>query len=393
MVLYDFLKTDYQKFQDMIKEWPAELYSIQAIISAVQEQLEKDPKNQVLLETLGEMYTKQKRYDKSLAIYLQLGHKNVFNLIHVHNLFKSIKDKIVMLIEFHPSKAIKMFLDNTDKVPVDDVVRQLSKRPELQHMYLDTLLQKDPEAGQDYHELQVALYAEYERDRLLPFLRNSNYYPLQKALAECEQRHLIPEMVFLHSRMGNNKKALHLIIEELQDVEKAIEFCMEQNDEDLWEDLIKCSLDKPAFITCLLHNIGTHVDPIKLIQRIPAGMNIPGLRDSLVKILQDYNLQISLREGCEKILVKDSASLMQRLNKVQQRGVGVDDETTCSGCRANVIAEDSRNASNILVFFCKHVYHEDCLPSVRNLGPFCQICTGKTQRLRTIKSRSGSIYK
>ncbi|KXJ11617.1 Vacuolar protein sorting-associated protein 41-like [Exaiptasia diaphana] len=71
MVLYDFLKTDYQKFQDMIKEWPAELYSIQAIISAVQEQLEKDPKNQVLLETLGEMYTKQKRYDKSLAIYLQ----------------------------------------------------------------------------------------------------------------------------------------------------------------------------------------------------------------------------------------------------------------------------------------------------------------------------------
>ncbi|KAK3752405.1 hypothetical protein QZH41_008609, partial [Actinostola sp. cb2023] len=180
MVLYDFLKTDCQKFQDMVKEWPSDLYSIQAIISAVQEQLEKDPKNRLLLETLGEMYTRQKRYDRSLAIYLKLGHHDVFNLIHEHNLFKSIKDKIVMLIELAPVKAVKMFLDNLDKVSVDDVVRQLNKRPELLHTYLDALLQKDPEAGMDYHELQVGLYAEFDRDRLLPFLRNSNYYPLQK---------------------------------------------------------------------------------------------------------------------------------------------------------------------------------------------------------------------
>lgn len=48
----------------------------------------------------------------------------------------------------------------------------------------------------------------------------------------------------------------------------------------------------PAFITGLLNNIGTHVDPILLIHRIKEGMEIPNLRDSLVKILQDYNLQV-----------------------------------------------------------------------------------------------------
>lgn len=47
-----------------------------------------------------------------------------------------------------------------------------------------------------------------------------------------------------------------------------------------------------AFITGLLNNIGTHVDPILLIHRIKEGMEIPNLRDSLVKILQDYNLQV-----------------------------------------------------------------------------------------------------
>lgn len=111
-----------------------------------------------------------------------------------------------------------------------------------------------------------------------------------------------------------------MIMEELQDVDKAIEFAKEQDDAELWEDLISYSIDKPrillswplflsfaclnmwrflslappAFITGLLNNIGTHVDPILLIHRIKEGMEIPNLRDSLVKILQDYNLQVWL---------------------------------------------------------------------------------------------------
>lgn len=93
--------------------------------------------------------------------------------------------------------------------------------------------------------------------------------------------------------MGNTKQALKLITSELKDVDKAIDFCKEHNDKELWEDLIKFSMDKPSFITGLLHNIGTHVDPIILIRQIREGMEIPGLRDSLVKILQDYNLQVS----------------------------------------------------------------------------------------------------
>jgi len=47
-----------------------------------------------------------------------------------------------------------------------------------------------------------------------------------------------------------------------------------------------------AFITGLLNNIGTHVDPIILIQKIREGLEIPGLRNSLVQILHDYYLQV-----------------------------------------------------------------------------------------------------
>ncbi len=67
--------------------------------------------------------------------------------------------------------------------------------------YLDRLFKKDPHLGQDFHARQVKLYAEYDRDRLLPFLRSSIYYPLQGALDECQERDLIPEMVYL---LGNH---------------------------------------------------------------------------------------------------------------------------------------------------------------------------------------------
>ena len=67
----------------------------------------------------------------------------------------------------------------------------------------------------------------------------------------------------------------------------------EYDDVDLWHDLIDFSINKPYFVHVLLHNIGTHVDPRILVERIENGREIPGLRDSLVQIMQDYRLQVS----------------------------------------------------------------------------------------------------
>lgn len=55
--------------------------------------------------------------------------------------------------------------------------------------------------------------------------------------------------VTLHpGRMGNCRRALQMIMEELQNVDKAIEFAKEQDDAELWEDLISYSIDKPRIL-------------------------------------------------------------------------------------------------------------------------------------------------
>uniref|UniRef100_A0A8D2NZT3 Vacuolar protein sorting-associated protein 41 homolog n=1 Tax=Zosterops lateralis melanops TaxID=1220523 RepID=A0A8D2NZT3_ZOSLA len=375
MVLHEFLESDYEGFATLVKEWPGDLYNNTIIVQAVVDHLKKDPQNRTLLRTLAELYTYDQRYGRALEIYLTLRHKDVFQLIHKHNLFSSIRDKIVLLMDFDSEKAVDMLLDNEDKISVS-ITSSWHGSPML---YLHKLFKRDHHKGQRYHEKQISLYAEYDRPNLLPFLRDSTHCPLEKALEICQQRNFVEETVYLLSRMGNSRSALKMIMEELQDVDKAIEFAKEQDDGELWEDLILYSIDKPPFITGLLNNIGTHVDPILLIHRIKEGMEIPNLRDSLVKILQDYNLQILLREGCKKILVADSLSLLKKMHRTQMKGVLVDEENICESCLSPILPSDASKSFSVIVFHCRHMFHRECLPVSNTVSSvqFCNICSAK----------------
>lgn len=99
------------------------------------------------------------------------------------------------------------------------MVKQLEEKPHYLYMYLDSLFDKDPQFCLPYSDRIVELYADYDHDRLMPFLRASNFYDLEKALKICRERDYVTEMVFLLGRMGNNKQALMLIIERLGDVQ------------------------------------------------------------------------------------------------------------------------------------------------------------------------------
>ena len=75
-----------------------------------------------------------------------------------------------------------------------------------------------------------------------------------------------------------------------------------------------------AFIRGLLENVGADIDPIRLIRRIKNGLEIPGLKEALIKILQDFHLQISLLEGCQEILNGDGSDFSRKLQVNQTAG-------------------------------------------------------------------------
>lgn len=228
-------------------------------------------------------YLRNRQPGKALPYYLRLRDPHAFVLVRDYNLFTDIQDQALELVEFdeelrsagregetpeHSSPhgiAIDLLVDHTHSIPVRPrfelletcsradasleqiprVIAQLQDHRKYLFMYLDALFDKDAHLAFDYSDLQVNLYADFKPDKLMDFLRASNYYSIERAYEICDARDLVPEMVFLLGRMGDNKRALTLIIERLGDVQRAIDFAKEQNDTDLWEDLLKYCETKP----------------------------------------------------------------------------------------------------------------------------------------------------
>ena len=171
---------------------------------------------------------------------------------------------------------------------------------------------------EDHANLAVELFAEYDRDLLMTFLRASEVYSYEKAAAICEQRDLIPELVYLLAKTGQTKRALFLI-SDLGDVSQAIAFVRENPD--LWDDLLEYNINKPAFFQSLLSEVSTIVDPVQLVRRIPNGLEIDGLKEGVANIIRESDIQYSISEGVAKALKSEVSSSMDMLRAAREKGL------------------------------------------------------------------------
>ncbi|XP_057758066.1 vacuolar protein sorting-associated protein 41 homolog [Arachis stenosperma] len=172
----------------------------------------------------------------------------------------------------------------------------------------------------------VELYADYDPKMLLPFLHSSQHYTLEKAYEICTKKELLKEQVFILGRMGNSKQALAVIINKLGDIKEAVEFVTMQNDDERWEELIKQCIDKPEMVGMLLEQTVGNLDPLYIVNKVPNGLEIPRLRDRLVKIITDYRTETSLRHGCNDILKADCANLLIKYYKEARHGISLGSE-------------------------------------------------------------------
>lgn len=379
MVLYEHLRLEPRGFLALVREWrETGLYNTAAVINAVLERLlvaETDDKP-TLMEALAVLYGNDGRYDKALAMYLKLGHPGVFQLIQKNGLQSAVHAMIADLMSLDSEKACELLLGGSGNsiVPPDVVVSRLESHESLLHAYLHALDRRDPKLSGPYHGRMVRLYSIFDRNKLLPFLKRSDQYPIQEALEICQKQRYYPEMVYLLGRIGDTREALELINREIGDMQQALAFCQEHDDPDLWQDLIKHSLNRPDLITFLLPRIGGHVDPRVLVERIQPGVSVPGLRNSLVSMLKQSRLQASIQEGCQKLLVADYFGLHERLVQVQQKGLSVSEELVCGACHHKLLASVNTNAAPkpLVVYNCRHSFHEQCLPIAE--AALCAIC-------------------
>ncbi|KAJ1744262.1 Vacuolar protein sorting-associated protein 41 [Coemansia sp. RSA 1086] len=381
MVLAFLLTSDVAEFKRLIFTWPASLFNAYSVVLAIEDQYQKSTTDkQSLKEIMAFLYDRLNQPSKSLRCHLELYTPDILGRVCRENLFDAVRDKAELVLQYDDhtlglldsnhsdvplqtrcqAEGVQLLTDNADAIPSSSVVKQLVNSPEHLHVYLHTLLAKDPHLGAPFADLQVELYAEYNPERLLNFLRISTYYSFEKALEICEERGLVPEMVFILGRMGDNHRALMLIIDQLRDVPRAIEFAKEQNDPELWNDLVMYSRDKPEFIIGLLELGGTHTNPTKVIQNIPPELNIPGIRRALTNVLHDYHLQVELCTDCNHVLDGDCKLLSDGLRRLQHQGMEVESDQVCLVCQLP-LENMPEGSSNVLAFWCGHIYHDKCI--------------------------------
>lgn len=413
MILNDFLQHDPDGLLTTLNAWPSSIYRLVAIITGIKDKLKTTPSRQeqsTLCKALTKLYIENKQFDEALDLCARLD-MDVVDFIQTHGLqnFKHIGDQILTIVPPNPEKAIDLFVANTHLIRVDFVVQKLlsyvppasnasntpmappsgtpglsqlqmaqlnaaaetARRSEgrrLTWLYLHKLSEKNNrDEGNEFYDLQLQLYAEFDTDgfpNLKKFLAKSQAYNYNLALEICRTKGLYQEMAVLYDRIGNTQEALSLLIDKVGDVTQAIEFVTkksEKGESELWDELISKSIHKPAFVSELLERVGAHINPLKVIEQIPINLAIPRLQKSLVKIISDYNLQMSLQEGCKTILDNDCVLLSEKLTKGMRHAVRVNrgDLGKCNMCSLTVF--DPKVKAEIVIFFCGHVYHSHCL--------------------------------
>ena len=99
--------------------------------------------------------------------------------------------------------------------------------------YLEKLADID-NLVQGFGNERVKLYADYKREKLLPYLTKNDDYDIDTAITICETNDYTKELVYLLGKIGENKQALTLVINKLEDPVMAIEFAKHQNDKETW---------------------------------------------------------------------------------------------------------------------------------------------------------------
>ncbi|KJZ77621.1 hypothetical protein HIM_02798 [Hirsutella minnesotensis 3608] len=373
VILGHYLQTDKVRFRALLNRWSTELFDVSIVSTALENQLkyrdvredsidggEKGRDWRIVMESLARLYEASGRNREALKSYIRLHDADsAFRLIRDSHLAEAVADDIPSFIGLRvdPERMSKMsqeeLADATSEaitLLVDEalhglvrpvlVVEQLKDKERYPYLYFylkglwrgegikehmgenrDRLIMDSQSLVDDFADLAVHLFSNHDRPMLMEFLKSSTSYTFEKAVQECESFEYHDELVYLYSKTGQMKRALYLIIDRLKDVAKAIEFAKEQDDPDLWDDLLDYSMDKPEFIRALLEQVGTTINPITLVRRIPEGLEIQGLRDGLTHMMKEHELQHSISSGAVRVLRSELATAQNELRAGQRRGI------------------------------------------------------------------------
>lgn len=254
VVLGHYIIHDRIRFKHLLEDWDPDLFDINSVIEAIKSKLsagdvtedsvegnEQGRDWRVLQDGLAKLYLAGGHQRDALRCYIRLQNADsAMALIRDFHLMDTVRDDIpgfILLrvsreqmesaplseLEETSTEAINVLVDEGCRgtVPASEVVEQLQEkgdsfrpflffylrslwRPEThertastakERVAADRLAADGKIVAEEFTDLMVELFAEYDRPLLMDYLKKSQVLDLGKATAICEKREYIPELV------------------------------------------------------------------------------------------------------------------------------------------------------------------------------------------------------
>ncbi|KAK6463775.1 putative vacuolar protein sorting-associated protein [Scheffersomyces coipomensis] len=369
-ILSHWLTTDVDIFNKLLNDWDIEIYDHNLIETNIETVLSETSlndnvivSNDKLRRCLTNLYTKSYQPIKAVPHLIKLNDENIIKYLsdnHILNTFLNDLPVIIKLrfkgnehqkdinripitqLESRLSDIVDVLVENRHEILPKTIIDLFNKNHLnfMNYFYLEKLNLTDDFLVQSFGNERIELYAQYNRSLMLPFLIKSSHssdgstnesnsnYDIFKTIELCERNEFIEELVYLLGEIGENKRALMLIIDKLDDPVKAIEFTKRQNDKELWNLLLDNSMSRSNFVKSLIENsddnTNLYYDPITILKRMSSDINIKGLNKSIIKYSNNNDLNLLLNQLILKLFYRQAENSSLEFRSQSLKGWEVD---------------------------------------------------------------------
>lgn len=327
-VLEFWLDSDVGTLLELLGKWSPEIYSPGDLAEKIEPQLKED-ESTPLRKELCKLYEMLAEPGKAVPHLILLRDPNIIPFLADNHILTHFTENLPTFatyrfegdeIERLPVPALReklsdlvlIFVDYRHDINPHAIITEMkhSHLDVVAFFYLERLKEVDEMMVADFENEQVSLLALYDRPSLLPYLTSHERYDYAVAIEVCEENALMDELIYLLGKVGDIKKALRLIMEELDDPQRAIQFAKRQNSKETWNMLLEHSFTRPEFLNALIELADNQSEkfynPITILERMNTSANIAGLKESVTKVAHDQELSLLSTQLILKIVYKRS---------------------------------------------------------------------------------------
>ncbi|GAB6028320.1 Vacuolar protein sorting-associated protein 8 [Chamberlinius hualienensis] len=329
---------------------------------------------------------------------------------------REIIANIKAIIEIDHSKAAVMILKCfPEKIP--SLIDSLNNSPEVLYQLLSGLVNAKNYSGigglvdivcheSNIQETYIRLMCQYDAHLVVSYIKSTDCYKLKTVLRTVEEFKINDATAYLLEKLGDVHGAYAIVLENfktsfqnLEDVQQIesnrehiknnlneiVEFCQrnskllnESERKELWLPLLETMLNYHKSIvsqvstealntfkdlTCeLLNAMIGHVKMSSILQHILqdplyGADKIGDMKDLFLGMLESYHYEMILLKTTKNLVYDDLHYQMTNRMKIANRGIS-SHNNLCHICGKNF---SHYTNENIILFRCRHSYHEKCL--------------------------------